>query len=120
MALRPLARPASISSWNGRQALAEGHRDGWGGPESVVTWSVPLAGFASTESVVTPASLAGFASASGFEPVVTSLAGFDGGSRPQRPGGRTPTPANRKYPAAVSRRTPVSFSIRRKVQPSWP
>src|SRR5262249_41618684 len=29
-------------------------------------------------------------------------------------------PADRRYPAAVSRRIPVCFSMRRKVQPSWP
>jgi len=30
---------------------------------------------------------------SGFDPVVTSLAGFAGGRRPQPRGGRTPIPA---------------------------
>lgn len=44
-ALQPLASPASIRSWNGRQALAEGLREGCGGPESVVTSMPPSAGF---------------------------------------------------------------------------
>ena len=110
IALRPLPRPALISSWNGKQALADGLRDGRGGWEPVVTRMFPLAGFAASDPVVTSASLAGFAVPSPSDPVVTSLAGFEsaGGSRPQRPGDRMGTPAARRYPAAVSRRTPAA------------
>src|SRR5215471_210765 len=85
-----------------------------------------MADFSAARSVVTSASLAGFAVASPSESTpksaVTSLAGFalGGGNLPHRPGGRTGTPAPRRYPAAVSRRMPVCFSMRRKVQPSWP
>jgi hypothetical protein len=51
---------------------------------------------------------------------VISEAGVGGGLWPHRPGARTEIPAAFRFPAAVSRRTPISFSMRRKVQPSWP
>src|SRR5215471_2450313 len=105
-ALRPLASSTSISSWNGRHALADGLRAGTGGSGSVVTGVVALAGFEISGSVVTPAPWAGFDNAVDAESVVTSMAGFAPAARPQRPGARTDTPADRKYAAAVSRRTP--------------
>jgi hypothetical protein len=51
--------------------------------------------------------------------VIISLAGFAPGW-PQRPGGRTSTPAFFRYRLAVSRRTPLSCSMRRSVHPSLP
>ena len=57
---------------------------------------------------------------SGSESVITSLAGFAGGCRPQPPGGRKAIPAAFKYAAAVSRRTPVLRWIRRSDQPNRP
>ena len=87
-----------------------------GGPESVVTSIVSLAGFADASRwsprhwPVLPAARVG-----------GHLFGrFCRRRRPHRPGGRTATPAAFRYPAAVSRRTPVSFSMRRKGQPSRP
>src|SRR5215831_6427543 len=103
MALRPRASAASISSWKGSQALADGLRVGCGslsvGPgsaaKSVVTG---MAGFAGARSEV--ASMAGFATA---ESVVTLMAGF-AVVRPQgRPGADTGMPAALRYAAAVSR-----------------
>src|ERR1700680_4784912 len=104
MALRPRDRPSSIVSRYGSQAL-----DGPGEPAT----SPPGRPEIAVESVVT--SLAGFES--GSRSVVGVLAGCAGGSRPQAPDGRTAMPAAFKYPVAVSRRTPVAFSIRRSGQP---
>ena len=77
----------------------------------------PVAAFTGIAPKPAVTSLAGFAP---VESVVTSLAGFDGGLRPQPRGGRTGMPAAFRYPAAVSRRTPVACSMRRTGQPSWP
>src|SRR5215469_13672049 len=60
------------------------------------------------------------AASSGFDPVVTSLAGFAGTGRPQAPGARMAMPAAFRYALPVSRRTPVACSIRRKDQPKRP
>src|SRR5581483_7761450 len=97
MALRPRRRPTSMISRNGSQVLAE--RLG-GGSE--------IAGFSEKgliKSVITSLSLAGFESS---ESVITSLAGFAGTALPQRPGERTAMPAAFRYTPIVSRRTPVA------------
>src|SRR5262249_23991294 len=60
------------------------------------------------------------AASSGFDPVVTSLAGFAGTCRPQAPAARTAMPAAFRYALQVSRRTPVACSIRRKDQTRRP
>ena len=62
-------------------------------------------------------SVAGFSSAGS---VITSLAGFAAGCRPQLPGGRNAIPAAFKYAAAVSRWTPVTRWIRRSDHPKRP
>jgi hypothetical protein len=62
-------------------------------------------------------SLAGF---DGSGSVVTPLAGFAGGRRPQQRGGRTAIPAAFRYAPAVSRRTPVTCSMRLNGHPSVP
>src|SRR5215471_6809023 len=104
MALRPRASAASMSSWKGSQALADGLRVGCGSlgsaTQSVVT---SMAGFAGARSVVVLR--AGLAAA---ESVVTSMAGFAVVRPPGLPGADTGTPAALRYAAAVSRRTPVS------------
>jgi hypothetical protein len=88
MALRPRASAASMSSWKGSQALADGLRVGCGwlcvGPESVAEPAVTgMAALAGARSVI--ASLAGFAAS---ESVVTSMAGFAVVRPPGLPGGR--------------------------------
>src|SRR5215218_3542409 len=95
MAFRPRAKPSSMNSRWGSEALGVA-------PESVVTC---MAGFAPT---VVP------------ESVVTSLAGFAGARFPQPPGARIAIPAAFRYAAAVSRRIRVVCWIRRKDQPNWP
>ena len=83
MALRPFESPTSIASRKASQALAEGLRCGPG--------SCSAAGWLRNcppEPVGT--SLTGSA---GLESVITPLAGFAGGRRPQLPGGRIATPA---------------------------
>jgi hypothetical protein len=107
MALRSRLRLSSIASRNGSQKLVDRARFGAFGLESLNSTPNP---------VVTSFSLAGFAVSAfafpfverfsvlglgltvltgfvGPDPVVTSLAGFAGGRRPQAPGGRTPIPA---------------------------
>src|ERR1700740_547912 len=101
MAFRPRPSPCSISSRYGSQALAD--RSGWVGgpwlpegdaPGSVVTSLVGFAVFAfSSQEGVSGSGLTGMAGFAGSESVVTPLAGFARVRRPHPPGRRTVTPA---------------------------
>src|SRR5215218_2960290 len=95
IAFRPRARPSSMNSRCGSEALG-----------------------IATESVVT--CMAGFAATVVPEAVVTSLAGFFGARFPQPPDTRIAMPAALRYAAAVSRRIRVVCWIRRRDQPNWP
>src|SRR6266550_2233282 len=103
LALRPLESPTSMASPYGSQALAEGLRSGFGSglgslppadsaPESGVTSSASLAGFAGVESGVT--SPAGFGSSGSVVTPAGRLAGFADNCRPR--GGRSSTPISFK------------------------
>src|SRR5215469_10715965 len=127
IALRPRLRPSSMNSRNGSQAVGD---LGFSGsvplnptPNPVVTC---MAGFESWRLLFlllgrfSGLMLQFCAASSGFDPVVTSLAGFAGTCRPQAPGARMAMPAAFRYALPVSRRTPVACSIRRRDQPRRP
>src|ERR1022692_3317134 len=96
LALRPWDRPTSMASPYGSQALADGQRPGCGsgyaavrlagsGPESGVTSSPSLAGFAGLGS--RPLSPGGFGSSGSVVTSTAGLAGFGDNCRPR--GGRS-------------------------------